>query len=192
LPFTPFEQSYAAAVEGTLFVAGTLHGDDVAIDVEAGGGSALPRAYGAPSGRGWIGARARIDLGVRDEDGDGVADTRDRCPTEPEAHNGLEDEDGCPEADTDRDGTPDATDLCPAEPTAEGGRGGCPPERVDADRDGVPDLRDACPDAAEDTDGFDDEDGCPEEEVEDPEAALEGSSAALPASALPTHRCTRG
>jgi hypothetical protein len=175
LPFRSFEQGYAAAVEGQLFVAGTLHGDDVAIDVEAAGSSALPRTYGAPSGRGAVGARVRIDLGVRDEDSDGIADARDRCPMTPEARNGLEDEDGCPEADGDHDGVPDTADLCLDLPGGDGGRGGCPAERVDEDRDGIPDVRDTCPTAAEDTDGFDDEDGCPEDEVEDdePEAALE-------------------
>jgi outer membrane protein OmpA-like peptidoglycan-associated protein len=33
---------------------------------------------------------------------------------------------------------------------------------VDSDRDGIPDSQDVCPNQAEDRDGFDDEDGCPD------------------------------
>jgi outer membrane protein OmpA-like peptidoglycan-associated protein len=44
-----------------------------------------------------------------------------------------------------------------------------PPETIpsaapDRDADGIPDASDACPDAPEDKDGFQDEDGCPEED----------------------------
>ena len=38
---------------------------------------------------------------------------------------------------------------------------GCP--ETDFDEDGVPDDTDQCPDQPEDLDGFEDEDGCPEE-----------------------------
>ncbi len=34
----------------------------------------------------------------RDNDGDGVPDARDRCPNEAETRNGIQDDDGCPEA----------------------------------------------------------------------------------------------
>lgn len=37
-----------------------------------------------------------------------------------------------------------------------------PPPPPDADRDGIPDDADSCPDRAEDKDGFEDADGCPE------------------------------
>jgi outer membrane protein OmpA-like peptidoglycan-associated protein len=46
------------------------------------------------------------------------------------------------------------------EPRADGGQR--PSERVDRDEDGVLDPDDACPTEAEDADGFEDEDGCPE------------------------------
>ncbi len=36
------------------------------------------------------------------------------------------------------------------------------PENLDHDDDGVPDDRDQCPDRAEDRDGFEDDDGCPD------------------------------
>jgi OOP family OmpA-OmpF porin len=34
---------------------------------------------------------------VRDTDGDGIFDDKDKCPKEPETKNGFEDEDGCPD-----------------------------------------------------------------------------------------------
>ena len=40
------------------------------------------------------------------------------------------------------------------------------PEAHDRDHDGVPDNRDKCPDAAEDRDGVQDDDGCPEEDAD--------------------------
>jgi len=50
-----------------------------------------------------------------DADADGVPTARDKCPTEPEDHDGFEDEDGCPEPDNDVDGVLDANDKCPDE-----------------------------------------------------------------------------
>lgn len=44
------------------------------------------------------GERAAFADTVRDTDGDGVIDSRDRCVNEAETRNGLADEDGCPEA----------------------------------------------------------------------------------------------
>lgn len=38
------------------------------------------------------------------------------------------------------------------------------PEKMDSDQDGIPDLKDACPESMEDVDGFEDEDGCPDED----------------------------
>lgn len=51
-----------------------------------------------------------------DRDGDGVSDDFDKCPDEPEDHDGFEDEDGCPDPDNDRDGILDVDDKCPNEP----------------------------------------------------------------------------
>ncbi|XXX72789.1 OmpA family protein [Sorangium sp. So ce134] len=97
-----------------------------------------------------------------DGDADGIPDESDRCPAKAEVINGLDDKDGCPDelADRDKDRVPDAQDKCPDQP----GRVllpehyGCP----DKDEDGVPDPVDKCIDAPEDTDGFEDEDGCPD------------------------------
>ena len=60
-----------------------------------------------------------------DTDGDGIPDTLDKCPNEPEDKDGFEDEDGCPDLDNDKDGIPDTSDLCPNEPGPPEERG-CP------------------------------------------------------------------
>lgn len=79
-----------------------------------------------------------------DIDGDGVADTEDKCPTvvgdaRPEAVRR-----GCP-ADRDRDGVYDVDDRCPDEagfPSDDPAKNGCP---LDSDGDGILDTKDACP-----------------------------------------------
>ncbi len=43
-------------------------------------------------------ARAEQERLTRDTDGDRLADVRDRCPSEPETYNAIDDDDGCPEA----------------------------------------------------------------------------------------------
>jgi OmpA-OmpF porin, OOP family len=97
-----------------------------------------------------------------DSDGDGVPDKDDPCPDQPEDRDGFEDMDGCPEPDNDKDGVLDAADKCPLLP-GPADNAGCP-EETPKDRDGdtIPDKQDKCPDQAEDRDGFQDEDGCPE------------------------------
>ncbi len=100
-----------------------------------------------------------------DNDGDGIKDAQDKCVDKPETMNGFQDDDGCPDdvPDRDADGISDTDDQCPDEGgatviRAKGKFYGCP----DRDKDGVPDKMDKCPDEAEDTDGFQDEDGCPD------------------------------
>jgi outer membrane protein OmpA-like peptidoglycan-associated protein len=99
-----------------------------------------------------------------DKDGDGLPDTDDKCPTNPEDHDGVEDDDGCPEdQDSDGDTVPDSHDLCVA--SAEDADGyldtdGCPDE--DNDVDLIADLSDKCPLEPEDPDTFQDDDGCPD------------------------------
>lgn len=62
-----------------------------------------------------------------DEDRDRVVDSRDRCPAEPEDHDGFHDRDGCPEADNDGDNIADDNDECPMVAEEPGGDGdGCP------------------------------------------------------------------
>ena len=99
----------------------------------------------------------------RDSDLDGIRDSLDACPNEPEDYDGDRDGDGCPELDADRDGIDDARDKCPNEPEDLDGfedHDGCPD--TDNDHDGIRDDLDQCPDLPEDLDGFQDIDGCPD------------------------------
>ena len=77
-----------------------------------------------------------------DNDGDGIPDNVDKCPTDPEDKDGFQDEDGCPDPDNDGDGIPDKRDKCPNEPE---------------DKDGFQDD-DGCPDPDNDGDGIADDD----------------------------------
>ncbi len=95
-----------------------------------------------------------IRIEKADRDGDGVPDLEDACPDVP----GLPQFKGCP--DTDGDGIPDNEDACPNEPGPKENQG-CPIAK-DTDGDGIPDDIDRCPLDAEDFDGFQDEDGCPD------------------------------
>ena len=102
-----------------------------------------------------------------DTDHDTVIDLVDKCPNEAGAVPG-----GCP-ADTDTDGVLDRDDYCPRE--AGPAPKGCPIIDTDPDKDGVPLPCDACPDEKgvkpdgcpiRDTDGdgiFDDKDKCVKE-----------------------------
>jgi outer membrane protein OmpA-like peptidoglycan-associated protein len=98
-----------------------------------------------------------------DSDGDGIVDSHDKCPQQPEDKDGFQDADGCPDLDNDHDGIPDDADRCPNEPEDKDGfqdADGCPDK--DNDGDGIPDDKDKCPNEPEDKDGFQDHDGCPD------------------------------
>jgi outer membrane protein OmpA-like peptidoglycan-associated protein len=98
-----------------------------------------------------------------DSDDDGLPDTMDACPNQPEDYDGERDDDGCPDLDQDGDGVDDDKDVCPGAKEDRDGfqdADGCPDP--DNDADGFPDLQDGCPVAAEDRDGFQDHDGCPD------------------------------
>jgi OOP family OmpA-OmpF porin len=129
-----------------------------------------------------------IRIEKTDQDGDGITDDIDRCPTEPEDKDDFEDEDGCPEPDNDQDGVLDPEDSCPNVPGPATNKGcpvtdrdadgtaddkdqcpdepgpkerkGCPAR--DSDNDGILDEKDGCPADPEDVDGHEDEDGCPD------------------------------
>jgi OOP family OmpA-OmpF porin len=103
-----------------------------------------------------------VRIEEKDSDGDGIMDKDDPCPDQAEDKDGFEDQDGCPEPDNDKDGVLDAADKCPLIPGLKDNNG-CPEEAPkDRDNDGIVDKLDKCPDQAEDHDGFQDEDGCPE------------------------------
>jgi outer membrane protein OmpA-like peptidoglycan-associated protein len=124
---------------------------------------------------GWSGAMATLD-----DDHDGITNSLDKCPNDPEDMDGFEDSDGCPDPDNDKDG------ICDPWVTAQGKQGmyasqckgvdkcpnvaedidgfqdddGCPDP--DNDGDGILDAKDQCPNMPEDFDGFQDNDGCPD------------------------------
>jgi outer membrane protein OmpA-like peptidoglycan-associated protein len=111
-----------------------------------------------------------------DRDGDGIADSVDKCPDDPENYNGFEDNDGCPEdPDTDGDKIADSVDTCVLDPEDFDkyfDEDGCPD--LDNDADTLLDVKDKCPLEPEDPDGFEDDDGCPDpdndqDQVLDPE-----------------------
>jgi len=60
-----------------------------------------------------------------DNDGDGITDSQDKCPNEPEDRDGFQDEDGCPDLDNDGDTVADTSDECPNEAGNPNNRG-CP------------------------------------------------------------------
>ena len=147
-----------------------LHHDSGFV-VGAAGGAGVTRGVGSPDARAivTIGWRAPADPLVEevaevDSDGDGLLDSVDRCPTEPEDMDGFEDSDGCPDADNDSDGVLDVDDRCPLEPGI-ADNDGCPDP--DTDGDGILDSVDQCDDQAEDVDEFEDEDGCPDPDNDD-------------------------
>ena len=128
--------------------------------ITGGLGIGAGKGIGAPTGRVFLGAVFSPDF--RDADQDGVYDSDDRCPDQPEDRDGFKDQDGCPDPDNDADGIPDVSDRCPND--AEDfdqfeDTDGCP--ELDNDRDGIPDLNDPCPNAAEDGLGKRPKDGCP-------------------------------
>ncbi len=79
---------------------------------------------------------------MADRDGDGIPDSVDQCPDDPEDFDGFQDEDGCPDPDNDGDGVPDVQDRCPMEAGPRENQG-CP--ILDSDGDGVNDDVDRCP-----------------------------------------------
>lgn len=109
---------------------------------------------------------------AEDGDGDGVADADDACPDEPGAK-----PDGCP-PDSDGDGVTDDQDQCPAE--AGDPPDGCPPDRDD---DGIADADDQCVREPETPNGYEDEDGCPDEVPE----TLTGVTGVMPGITFETN-----
>jgi OmpA-OmpF porin, OOP family len=168
-----------------------------AIAVTLGGSGGVFNGIGTPDMR--VFASVGYAPDSRDSDGDGIPNSRDRCPLVPEDRDGFQDGDGCPDDDNDGDLRPDAEDQCPNEAEDIDGfedddgcpeydndgdgipdledrfcpfdkedglqpqpSDGCPVHLRDTDGDGIYDHLDACFDRAEDLDGFEDWDGCPE------------------------------
>lgn len=96
-----------------------------------------------------------------DADGDGVKNSKDKCPATPKGV--AVDEFGCP-LDTDRDGIPDYLDKCPTLPGTKE-MNGC----QDKDKDGVADNDDNCPDVP----GLPRFKGCPDSDGDGIEDAMD-------------------
>jgi outer membrane protein OmpA-like peptidoglycan-associated protein len=122
---------------------------------------------------------------AKDSDGDGFLDRDDACVDQP----GVA-PDGCPIPDSDGDGFLDPDDACPDEPGVE--PDGCPLRDVDGD--GIYPPQDECPHEPETVNGFEDEDGCPDElpeEVKKYTGVIEGiyfdtAKATIRAKSYPT------
>ena len=124
--------------------------------------------------------------GKRDTDYDSIVDVIDRCPEEPEDHDGQEDRDGCFDVD------PVDSTITAEEWQAEVmGDGTLPPgaDPFDPDADWFLSSEDDCPYEAETRNGYLDEDGCPDQaprylRIEEGRVVLEGTIQFRPASVL--------
>ena len=126
-----------SAIEG---LAGITLKPDHRVSIGLAVGRGLTAAIGTPDLRGVLSvsivpgaatlAPIHPVLPDGDADGDGIPDSVDRCPHEPEDKDGFEDQDGCPDPDNDHDGIPDGQDKCPLDPE---------------DKDGVPGRSTAAP-----------------------------------------------
>jgi OOP family OmpA-OmpF porin len=85
------------------------------LDLRAGAGTGLTSSIGAPDLQALAGLAYRPPEVYSDQDGDGVWDRDDDCPSAVEDRDGFQDQDGCPDPDNDQDGVPDLSDRCPDE-----------------------------------------------------------------------------
>jgi OmpA-OmpF porin, OOP family len=142
-------------VEGGLRIHATA-----SVAIVIGGGAGLINGIGSPESRLFLSLGYAPDM--RDSDGDGVPNGRDRCPLVPEDKDGFEDDDGCADEDNDGDHRPDAADQCPRQAEDLDGfedDDGCP--ELDNDKDGIADLQDKCANDKEDGSAPNPKDGCP-------------------------------
>ena len=110
------------------------------------------------------GRKVNADGCELDSDGDGVVDGQDRCPNTPAGR--KVNAQGC-ELDSDGDGVVDALDKCPNTPAGQKvGANGC---ELDGDGDGVVDSQDKCPTVYAKT-----ADGCPVPVAAPQKLVLEG------------------
>jgi outer membrane protein OmpA-like peptidoglycan-associated protein len=118
------------------------------LQIRVGGGAGILQGVGVPNGRAFVSVAYAREVG--DQDGDGIPDDKDKCPTIAEDFDGFEDADGCPDPDNDGDKIPDEKDKCKNVPETINGyqdADGCPDELPDRDHDGIGDDQDKCPDA---------------------------------------------
>jgi outer membrane protein OmpA-like peptidoglycan-associated protein len=169
---TPFQNVNQSPLE--LMVGGTYDPMDSIgeLQVFGGFGIGLVAGHGTPDTR--IFAGVRWSPRNQDNDEDGILNSDDGCPNDPEDVDGHMDSDGCPDPDNDEDTVLDADDKCEKEKEDVDGfedGDGCPDP--DNDGDGIPDGDDECPDDAEDMDSFEDGNGCPDPD-NDGDTVLDG------------------
>ncbi|MFE8605090.1 OmpA family protein [Archangium violaceum] len=149
------------------------------LEAYALGGPGFGNAPGTPTFRVLLGVAVgggeRVDTSRRDDDGDGVVNDEDRCPTEA----GPAESQGCPVRDADEDGIEDAADKCPTEAGLPELRG-CPVR--DADQDGIEDAADKCPTEA----GLAERQGCPVRDAD--KDGIEDAADKCPMEAGPANR----
>lgn len=104
------------------------------------------------------GRSSEVACSKQDQDQDGADDAVDLCPNTPALSRKFVDANGCPAPDADGDQIPDPIDDCAHQ--AGGPPTGCAEKDSDGDR--MVDHLDSCPFAAEDFNGVDDQDGCPD------------------------------
>ena len=183
-PFENFNENHLEALAGATYMV------TPETQLFGGAGVGLRQGFGTPDWRALAGLRIGVGQAgpapthELDRDHDGIPDVADRCPEEPEDRDGFQDDDGCPDPDNDRDGILDRADRCPddAGPAA---LGGCP----DSDGDGIADVDDRCPAEAEDKDGFQDDDGCPDPDNDRDGVADAADACPLVAGPPENHGC---
>jgi OmpA-OmpF porin, OOP family len=107
-----------------------------------------------------------------DRDGDAINDKNDACPDAVEDKDGDRDGDGRPDLDVDGDGVEDCVAGCPEGPTTPGTDGPSIGAAVMATCDAC--TTGSTEQSKEDTDGFEDFDGCPEAD-NDKDGLLDGA-----------------
>ena len=104
LPDFSLDASPLEAVGGLRFYATN------AVAIVLGGGAGLVRGIGSPEARFFASVGYSPD--VRDSDGDGIPNGRDKCVLVAEDKDGHADDDGCPDDDNDGDRRMDSEDKC--------------------------------------------------------------------------------
>lgn len=132
-----------------------------------GGGRGIAHGLGTPDFRGIFSLFYNPPVvepqPASDQDGDGILDRADACPTARGPASSDPQQNGCPPpADRDGDGILDNVDACPDESgraSPDPKANGCPPP--DVDKDGIPDQADACPAEAGPRSDDPKQNGCP-------------------------------
>ncbi len=156
-PFENVNQTPLEIVVGGAYDIGLFN-----VQMFAGGAFGLTQGHGNPDFRLFGGLRHRRAQ-RNDRDNDGVPDSQDRAPREPEDKDGYQDFDGVPDPDNDGDTIPDSRDQAPmVAEDLDGFRDSDGIPEFDNDGDGIPDIYDRAPNRPEDIDQFQDEDGAPE------------------------------